>query len=109
MLQDAAAEPATARRSARRHASAPQRDDSAARQADDALAAHGDVAAGGHEAGPGDQIDRFVDRHRLDDAVEVELRAGGPKDDSAEKAHRTPRADDRVADRPRVIFELDEV
>ena len=91
VLRLAAAQPVPGAGAARGHAAVLERDRAAAREADDhRLAVRGDVAARGDEAGLVEQRRGIVDRHRLDDAVQVERGAGGPDEQARARPERTP-------------------
>src|SRR5436309_490495 len=92
VLRLAAAQPVASRRSACRQPAVAERERAAARQPDDGSTAHGDVTARGDETLAAEPLQRRVDGQRLDDAVEVELGAGGTKDEPAGDANLAPAA-----------------
>ena len=103
VLDLAAADPSPARGAARRKAARVDGHGAPARQRDVEAAADGDVAAGGDEAVPRDQLQRGVDGHRLDDAVQVEQHAAWTVEEAAVQTQPLPASRRRRARSRRIV------
>ena len=103
MLDAAVAAPAPLGAPARRDPAAADTDGASVRQGDDGTAADSDIAAGGDEAGSGEQVQRLVGGERLDDAVQIEPDPGRSEEHPADEVELPPAAWRRLLGRPRII------